>query len=68
LLATLYVFSEVMTLLPNINIRSLKKAAKDLPESSLREILLEEADEIDAYEFLIKIDIWLKLAREYKKR
>ena len=40
----------------------LKNFAATLPKNSaLRELLLEENDEIDAAEFVVKIDNWLKL-------
>jgi hypothetical protein len=48
-----------------IGIRRLKEFAfSELPNGSvLREILLSEHDELDLYEFLAKVEIWLKLAR-----
>jgi hypothetical protein len=35
-----------------------------LPKNSaLREVILSDKDELTAEEFLVKIDVWLKLAR-----
>lgn len=49
-----------------VNIKSLKLFAYEkLPEGSpLREVLLVENDEITVEEFLIKMDLWLKLSRK----
>jgi len=39
-------------------------AISALPEgSALRNVLLSERDEVDVDEFIVKIDIWLKLLR-----
>ena len=48
-----------------INIRSLKNFAfEKLPKSSiLRELLLDEKEELWMEEFLAKLDLWLKLLR-----
>ena len=46
------------------NIRVLKNYAVDLPKDSrLRDLILAEDDELDAEEFLAKMDLWLKLLR-----
>lgn len=52
----------------SLNIRKLKLFAfEKLPKQSLlREIILSEPDELDAHEFIVKVDVWLKLLkREY---
>lgn len=48
-----------------IDIRSLKEFARQhLPrDSALREIILSDRDVLDAEEFLVKVDVWLKLLR-----
>jgi hypothetical protein len=48
-----------------VDIRSLKEFARtELPRrSALREVILGDRDELTAEEFLVKIDVWLKLAR-----
>jgi hypothetical protein len=49
-----------------INIRTLKQFAYELlpKESPLRDLLLTEKDELPADEFIIKLEIWLKLLRK----
>jgi hypothetical protein len=48
-----------------VRITRLKDFAVDsLPrDSRLREVILNERDELDAAEFVAKIDVWLKLLR-----
>jgi len=48
-----------------VDIRSLRKLAEErLPRGSpLRELLLTERDELEAREFLAKLDVWLRLLR-----
>jgi hypothetical protein len=48
-----------------VNVRRLKDFAfTELPNGwVLREILLSEHDELELFEFLAKVEIWLKLAR-----
>jgi hypothetical protein len=48
-----------------INMRKLKEFAfSELPRSwILREIILSERDELDVFEFIVKVEIWLKLAK-----
>jgi hypothetical protein len=50
---------------PKIKTRRIREFATDnLPEKSvLRNLLLEEKDEMDGIEFLAKMDLWLKLLR-----
>jgi hypothetical protein len=49
-----------------VNMRSLKQFAfKMLPkELPLRDLLLTEKDELTAQEFIIKLEIWLKLNKK----
>lgn len=48
-----------------VDIRSLKPFARKLPrDSSLRNVLVAEKDQMDATEFLHKLEIWLKLLAE----
>jgi hypothetical protein len=49
-----------------INIRSLKRFAQEyLPRScALRDVLLAEREELDAEEFLAKLETWLMLTRQ----
>jgi hypothetical protein len=48
----------------SINTKAVKEFANELPESHpLRIILLSEENEIPTADFLVKIPIWLKLAR-----
>jgi hypothetical protein len=49
-----------------INIRSLKQFAFEMlpKESPLRDLLLTEKDEMPAEEFIIKLEIWLKLLKK----
>lgn len=49
----------------SVNIKSLRKFANDkLPWNSiLRELLLSESDLMDAEEFLVKMEVWLRLLR-----
>jgi hypothetical protein len=51
-----------------INIRSLKQFAFEMfpKEPPLRDLLLTEKDEMPAEEFIIKLEIWLKLIRKLK--
>jgi hypothetical protein len=61
-----YLSCEGIMLTPaRVDIRPLKRIAHDqLPRgSALREILLDEPNEMGIDEFLIKIDIWLKLMK-----
>ncbi|MEM3476222.1 MAG: hypothetical protein QXF83_05825 [Candidatus Bathyarchaeia archaeon] len=48
-----------------LSIRGLKDfALNNLPKGSvLREVLLMEKDELEVNEFLIKMDVWLKLLK-----
>jgi len=51
--------------LSNINLEPLKRFALEKlgRESALRDILLQEKDEVSPAEFLIKLEIWLALLR-----
>ncbi|MDI6819862.1 MAG: hypothetical protein QMC89_03040 [Candidatus Hodarchaeaceae archaeon] len=53
-----------------MNLKPLKKFALErLPkESSLREVILAESDEITTQDFLAKVDVWLKLAESESRR
>jgi len=44
-----------------VNIKSLKVFAAKLSESVLKDLLLIETDVLDTNEFLVKVDVWLKL-------
>ena len=46
-----------------VNIKPLKKDfARNLPpESHLRQLLLEEADEVDAADYCARLSVWLRL-------
>ena len=44
-----------------VNIKSLKVFAAKLSESVLKDLLLIEKDVLDTNEFLVKVDVWLKL-------
>jgi hypothetical protein len=48
-----------------VNISRLKDFAfSELPRSwILREIILSERDGLDVFEFIVKVEIWLKLAK-----
>ena len=48
-----------------VNLKKLKEyALTNLPKKSLlRELILSEKEDLDAKEFVIKIDMWLKLLR-----
>lgn len=48
-----------------INLRSLKRLVSErlLQRSALREVLLQEKDEITSSEFFAKVPIWLVLLR-----
>lgn len=57
--------SGTLPLRRKVSIVALKKFAEErLPrESTLREVLLTERDELSAGEFLAKLDVWLRLLR-----
>ena len=50
---------------PKVRIIRVKEfVARSLPEAStLRRVLLEENDEMEGWEFVAKVDIWLRLLR-----
>jgi len=51
-----------------IDIRPLKKLANQFPrESVLRRLITEEKDELEIDEFVVKVEIYLKLARDLKR-
>lgn len=52
-------------ILQRVNLRGLKEyVSTNLPKKSLlRELILSEKEDLDAKEFVIKIDMWLKLLR-----
>lgn len=49
--------------MPQVNIRLLKMFARKLPDSALREALLEENEVLEGREFLAKMEVWLSLVR-----
>lgn len=53
----------------SVDIRLLKDFAfaEIRRDSLLRELLLSERDELDAIEFIAKIDVWLKILRGSQK-
>jgi len=54
--------SKVPLLRHHINMKPVKRfAAERLPESPLKEILFLEDDTLDAYTFLARLPVWLKL-------
>ena len=48
-----------------VNIKKMKEfALSSLPEGSvLKRILLSEKEEVDAYEFVVKVSVWLELLK-----
>ena len=46
-----------------IDIRSLKAMIFDFPNSALRDLILTEADLLTRDNFVLKMEIWLKLLR-----
>jgi hypothetical protein len=49
--------------MPKVNIGLLKMFARKLPDSALREALLEEKEILEGREFLAKMEVWLSLVR-----
>lgn len=48
-----------------VDISSLKQfAAEKLPDSPLRDLILLEKDKMAPEEYVIKVDVWLKLLRK----
>ena len=48
--------------LKTVDVRRLKDFALRLPRAAvLRDLLLTEDDELDVKEFIVKMDLWLKL-------
>jgi len=63
--ATLIFESDLTKPVRTVDIKDLKKFVREnlSKNSTLRDILLAEDDELEAYEFSAKVDVWLKLLR-----